>query len=229
MDKMYEILMGLPLFNGVSRERMIEIVGTTKFHFLKYLPGETIVNAGDECTHIKFIISGSARVSITNNDGRFTVAQTLEAPDVIAPEFLFGLSTKYPCSAVAIDAVGILQIEKADYLRILNTDRVFLYNLLNTLSMKAQKGVDGILALTTGALDERLAYWIIALTQRSGKDITMTCKTRDLYALFGVQRTSFMATLDAMKEKGYLDYAPGVITIKSRQGLLDVLHTPTPD
>lgn len=225
MDKMYEILMGLPLFNGVSRERMIEVVGNTKFHFLKYLPDETIVTAGEECSHIKFIISGSARVSITNNDGRFTVSQTLEAPDVIAPEFLFGRSTKYPCTAVAIDAVGILQIEKADYLRILNTDRVFLYNLLNTLSMKAQKGLEGILALTTGALDERLAYWIIALTQRSGKDITMTCKTRDLYALFGVQRSSFMATLDSMKVKGYIDYSPGVINIKSRQGLLDILHT----
>lgn len=225
MDKMYEILMGLPLFNGVSRERMIEIVGSTKFHFLKFLPGETIVSEGEECRHIKFIISGSARLSITNNNGRFTVAQTLSAPDVIAPEFFFGMTTKYPCTATAIDTVGILQLEKADYLQVLNADRVFLYNLLNMLSVKAQKGLEGILALTTGALDERLAYWIIALTQRSGKDITMTCKTRDLYSLFGVQRSSFMATLDSMKERGILDYVPGEIRIKSRQALLDILHT----
>lgn len=222
---MYDILLGLPLFKGVSRERMIEVVGNTRFHFLKYLPDETIINEGDPCTHIRFIISGSARVSITNKGRRFTVSQTLSAPDVIAPEFLFGLSTHYPCTATAIDALGILQIEKADYLRILNTDRVFLYNLLNLLSMKAQKGVEGILALTTGALDERLAYWIIALTQRSGKDIRLTCKTRDLYALFGVQRSSFMATLDSMKERGIIDYEPGIIHVKSRDALLDLLHT----
>lgn len=225
MDRMYEILMSLPLFNGVSRERLIEIVGSTKFHFLKFLEGETIVNEGEQCTHIKFIISGSARVSITNVTQRFTVSQTLEAPDVISPEFLFGMSNTYPCTVTAIKSVGILQIDKSDYLKILNSDRVFLYNFLNTLSMKAQKGIEGILALTTGALDQRLAYWIIALTQRSGKDITMTCKTRDLYSLFGVQRSSFMATLDEMKAKGYLDYEPGIIHIKSRQGLLDILHT----
>ncbi|MBD5213710.1 MAG: Crp/Fnr family transcriptional regulator [Bacteroidales bacterium] len=228
MDKMYEILMGLPLFNGVSRERMTEIVGNTKFHFLKYLEGETIIAAGNPCTHIMFIISGSARVSITNVTGRFTVSQTLEAPDVISPEYLFGMSSTYPCSVVANEPVGILQIDKNDYLHILNSDRVFLYNFLNTLSTKAQKGVEGILALTTGALDQRLAYWIIALTQRSGKNITMTCKTRDLYSLFGVQRSSFMATLDAMKEQGYIDYEPGVIYIKSRKGLLDILNT-SPD
>lgn len=225
MDKMYEILMGLPLFNGVSRERMIEVVGSTKFHFLKYLEGEQIVGAGEPCTHIKFIISGAARSSITNNTERFTVSQTLEAPDVIAPEFLFGLSNTYPCVVVALNDVSILQIDKADYLRILNSDRVFLYNFLNTLSMKAQKGIEGILALTTGALDQRLAYWIIALTQRSGKDITMTCKTRDLYSLFGVQRSSFIATLDDMRERGIIDYMPGCINVKSRQGLLDILHT----
>ncbi len=40
MDSMYEILMSLPLLNGVSRTRILEIVGKTKFHFLKYLDGE---------------------------------------------------------------------------------------------------------------------------------------------------------------------------------------------
>ena len=43
MNSMFDILMGLPLFRGVSRERMADIVGMAKFHFLKYLPGETIV------------------------------------------------------------------------------------------------------------------------------------------------------------------------------------------
>lgn len=57
---MYEILMELPLFKGVSRYKLSEIVGTTKFHFLKYLADETVVNAGDPCTHIVFIISGKA-------------------------------------------------------------------------------------------------------------------------------------------------------------------------
>ena len=51
MNSMYEILMELPLFKGVSRYKLSEIVGTTKFHFLKYLADETVVNAGDPCEH----------------------------------------------------------------------------------------------------------------------------------------------------------------------------------
>lgn len=225
MDSMYEILMALPLFHGVSYSKISEVVGHTKFHFLKYLDGEKIVEAGEECSHIKFIISGSARVSIDNADHRFKVSQTLEAPDVIAPDFLFGRDTRYPCTATAIDSTGILQISKADYVKILNSDPIFLFNFLNILSMNAQKAVGGVLALTTGSLEERIAFWIIALTQRGGRDITLTCRQRDLYALFGVQRTSFLATLESMKERGLIDYNQNEIIIKDRAEMLSLLNS----
>lgn len=35
MDSMYEILMGLPLFKGVSYTNISKVVESTKFHFLK--------------------------------------------------------------------------------------------------------------------------------------------------------------------------------------------------
>ncbi|MCM1450247.1 MAG: Crp/Fnr family transcriptional regulator [Clostridiales bacterium] len=223
MDSMYDILVDLPLFKGVGHDRISAMVGSTKMHFLKYLPGENIVVPNQVCTHLMFIISGSVRTSIANNSGRFNVSQTLTAPDVIAPEFLFGMSTHYPCTATAINATGILQIEKNDYINILNSDRVFLYNYLNLLSMNAQRGVNGILSFTTGSLDERLAYWVIALTQTTGTDISLICRQRDLYLLFGVQRSSFMATLDSMAERGLLTYEPGIIHFKNRSKLLDLL------
>ena len=102
MNSMYEILMELPLFKGVSRYKLSEIVGTTKFHFLKYLADETVVNAGDPCTHIVFIISGKLRVTIANSNNRFKVSQTLEAPNVLSPEFLFGRAPFYPLSLIHI-------------------------------------------------------------------------------------------------------------------------------
>lgn len=224
MDSMYEILLGLPLFKGVSRERLSEVIGSAKFHFLKYLPNDTIVSAGEPCTHIKFIISGSIRLTIANNDSRFLVSQTLSAPDVIAPECLFGTVTSYPCSGVAIEPTGILQISKADYLKILNMDQIFLFNYLNILSMNAQKATHGILAITTGDLEERIAVWILALTQRRSTDITLACRQRSLYSLFGVQRTSLKATLESLQERDIITYSSSEIRVKSRQSLSDILH-----
>lgn len=224
MDSMYEILKGLPLFHGASTERISDIVGKAKFHFLKYLAGERIVTAGEQCTHVKMIISGDARSTITNESQRFRVSQGLSAPSVIAPEFLFGRATNYPCTVDAVTDTGILQISKNDYMTILNRDHIFLYNFLNILSMNAQKSIDGILALSSGDLEERIAFWITALTQTSGTNIKVTCRQRDLYSLFGVQRSSFIATLESMKQRGIIDYNTNEIIVLSRPELAKLIQ-----
>lgn len=95
--------------------------------------------------------------------------------------------------------------------------------------MNAQKAIDGVLALTTGSLEERIAFWIVALTQRGGKDIVLSCRQRDLYALFGVQRTSFIGTLDNMKSRGLIDYNQHEIRINSRADMLALLSSPAED
>jgi len=221
MESMYKILMELPLFKGVSHARMSTIIEKAKFHFFKYLPGEMIIMAGAPCTHIKFVISGAVRSEAVNSSGRFRIAQTIKAPGVIAPDFLFGRITTYPSTVTSLETSGIMQISKKEYVGMLQSDEVLLFNFLNLISMNAQKGGDGILSLTTGSLEERIAYWVVALTQRSSTDITLSCRTKDLYSFFGVQRTSFISTLDSMRQKGLLDYDTHEIRFHDRRKLAD--------
>ena len=108
---------------------------------------------------------------------------------------------------------------------ILNADKVFLFNFLNTLSVNAQKAIDGVLAVAAGSLEERIAFWIIALTQRGGTDVKLIGRQRDLYSLFGVQRTSFISTLESMRERGIIEYDQHEIRVKSRRKLLAMLST----
>ena len=224
MDSIFDILADLPLFRGVTHERIAQTVGTTRFHFLKYLPGDTIVSAGEACTHIMFVIAGKVRVTISNSDGRFQIAQTLAAPDVVSPDFLFGSSTIYPGNVVAEDNVSVVRVSKADYVKILSSDEIFLFNFLNYLSMNAQKSVEGILSLTTGSIEERLAMWVVAMTQPTARDITITCKQRDLYSMFGVQRSSYIAAIERMVERGVITYQPGQIVVTDRRAMQSVMR-----
>lgn len=229
MDSMFDILMGLPLFKGISKERMSKTVGSAKFHFLKYLPNETIFRAGHQCNDIAFVISGTVRITISNPDGRFSVSQSLMAQDVIFPEFLFGKVTTCPGTVKAVDTVGVLLISKADYVNILHSDTVFLFNYLNLLSMNAQKAVEGILAVSTGDVSERIAFWISALTQPRSFDIHLECRQRDLVALFGVPRTTLRAALETMKANGLLDFSLYGISVNDRPALLSLLHNHSED
>lgn len=224
MNSMFEKLMELPLFHGVSYQKISEILGKYRFHFLKYTDSQTILEAGDPCTHLMAIISGSVRSAVSSSDGKVTVYQTLDAPEVITPDFFFGRRTTSPATVVAKGDCGIMQIDKRDYTAMLTSDQVFLFNFLNLLSKDAQLSTEGVLALTGGDLRKRIAYWIVALTQSSGKDIEMVCRQRDLYSVFGVQRQSLVSALEEMKEADMLTYSASAITVADRKLLVDLLE-----
>jgi CRP-like cAMP-binding protein len=223
MGSMFETLLGTPLFTGVSHQKISEIVGKHKFHFLKYSDSETIVDEGEQCTHIKTIITGEARLTISNKSKRFRVSQTLQAPAVICPDFFFGKITHYPGVVKAVGEVGVMQIDKSDFMHIINSDPIFLFNYLNLLSMNAQLAVEGVLAITSGSLEQRLAYWIVALTQINGKDIVLECRQKDMYTVFGVPRQSLIAALDNLQKQGIIEYSPQMIKVLDRRSLVELL------
>ncbi len=226
---MFELLMELPLFKGISYKGIAKTVETNKFHFLKYPAGEYIARKGDPYDHITFVLSGSVRSTKENEAHTFAISQTFDAPAVLAPDFLFGMQREWPANVVSLEPTSILKISKADFTNMLYSDKVFMFNYLNMLSVNAQKALDGMLSLTKGSLEERIAFWVTTLTQPQGKDITLSCRARDLCSLFGVQRHYFETTLSSMQQRGLLKYNNRELTDLDRRGLLDLLHNSKED
>ena len=175
MNGMYENLMQLPIFQGISRNKISELIEKTKFHFLKYPAGEQVIRKGEECTHLKFILSGKVRSEIVNKSGKIKVSEVISAPNVIAPNHLFGRSTFYPGDVFAVEDTGIMQVSKAAFVSILQNESIFLINLLNILSRRSQKTIESFLSISTGDVKERLAFWILIFTQRKSTDIRIVC------------------------------------------------------
>lgn len=225
----FTTLRELPLIKGVSQSRLQQMVGHTPLHFIKYAPGDVIVEAGVECTHLKFIVSGSARVVVESSNGRLSVAQTLTGPQVIAPDYLFGRTNRYPGTVTAIDTVGMMQITKDVYRNMLAADPVFMFNFLNTLSTSAQKGLHGLLEAASGSLEQRIAYWVLGMTQPGSSDIVLSSPSRDINVLLGAGKTAYLAALDNLRQQGVADYdSLRSIRILSRPALIDVM-APDPE
>ena len=225
MESMYDKLMELPLFQGVSRAQLSLLVEKTPFHFIKYEQGQQIIATNDVCTHIKFVITGDVRIDMPSANKRIIVSETLSGPDVIGPDYLFGRNTFYPFSVTALNDCGILQILKSDFTNILMSDKIFLFNMLNVLSRNSQKSTFGLMALSSGSIAERLAFIITSLTQRGSKDITISYRQKDLCTILGVQRSSLINALEKLKHDGVIDYTLFDIKVNSRDELLRILHS----
>ena len=139
VESMYRQLKQLPLFQGVSSDQLSQLIEKLPFHFLKFSDGEQIIAAGEQCTHLRFVVSGSVTLTTRLSHLNVELSQTLDAPSVLAPDFLFGRDTAYPFSATACGPAGILQLVKSDYVKMLQADKVFLFNILNCLSLYSQR------------------------------------------------------------------------------------------
>ena len=224
MNSMYQQLMQLPLFQGVSTEVITALVEKLPFHFLKFRNGEQIFAAGDQCSHIRFIVSGRVRLETPCDHLRVSLLQTLETPHVLAAEYLFGRETTYPYSAFADGPCGILQLRKSDYIKMLTFDKVFLFNILNYLSSGSQRNSASILAVNDGSVVERLAMIVDALTVAGATDVTVRFKQKDLCVLLGTQRTTLIASLDKLADDDILDYTSNELRILDLARLSEFIH-----
>ena len=157
---MFDKLLTLPLFQGISKQSLSQLVEKYPFHFLKYKKGDTIIEQGDVCTHMRFVVSGSVNVVIESSKTKVELSQTLDAPEVIAPDYLFGRTTEYPCNVIANEDCGVLQIQKTDYIEMLQSEKILLFNILNYLSRNSQNRIWSFTTNAGGNFNTRFALLV---------------------------------------------------------------------
>ncbi|MBQ7691082.1 MAG: Crp/Fnr family transcriptional regulator [Muribaculaceae bacterium] len=201
---MYELLLQLPLFQGVSAETLSTLVEKYRFHFLKCREGDTVVEAGDVCTHVRFVVSGAVRLTTRCRHLDVSLSQTLAAPNVLGPDSLFGVDTTYSFTAVAVDNCGVLQIAKADYVAMLQADKVLLFNILNYLSRGMQVFASFTLGVRDGGAAEALLRWVKPLTSRTSQEVVIRYTQKDLCTLLGVRRKALLESLADLQNAGWV-------------------------
>ncbi len=218
---MYELLMQLPLFQGIGSDRLSALIEKYPFHFLKFTAGEQICSVGDPCTHIRFIVSGKARVTIPFNHLRVALQHTLTAPQVLSADHLFGLNTTYPCEVSAYDGVcGVLQLLKSDYVQMVQSDKVLLFNYMNYLSNHSQRLAGLLLRMRMDSITERLCILLRTLTKPMSTDVSLWFRMKDLCTVLGTSRYTLTKTLDDLVQQGLVTYTTGSLTVDDLASLL---------
>lgn len=215
-------LQQLPLLKGASQARLEEVVGRMKLHFFKGAEGENVINTGQTCASLVFVLSGSVRLTLAAGDGEFEVSQTLAAPQLISPDCLFGYDTTYPCRVEALTAASFMEINKEDFRRMLAMDPVFLFNYLNTVCTGAQRGRHGLMSIAAGSATERLAYWVATLTQPGATDIVIRSTGRELHSVLGISAAGMRTAVERLAPRA-VAIDPHTLQLSERDFLLQLL------
>ena len=88
---MYETLLQLPLFQGLCTDDFACIIEKVKFHFRTYTGNEIIMNQGEICNQLAFLLEGNLLSKRTDDEHGFRLTETITAPAIIEPYSLFGM------------------------------------------------------------------------------------------------------------------------------------------
>jgi CRP-like cAMP-binding protein len=138
MEKLYETLLQLPLFQGITLYDFNDLIGKLKWHFSKFKPGETIIEAGQKCDKVVCILSGSTSFTTESSSKLFSVTEYMERPFIVEPYSLYGIDYSFKSSYVAVSETTVGCFNKLSFLTIVNDFLICRLNIINLLCQRNQ-------------------------------------------------------------------------------------------
>lgn len=222
MASMYEMLMDLPLFKGVGKDQISYFLEKTNIDFLNYPDSATVVDSGDPVKMIKFVISGRVRIIHPLDSASISVEEIAGFGRVLGAERLFGITTGYPYRVEALGKTSVMEFSKEQYVNLLHSDRIYILNFFNYLSLRAQRPVEAMMHYSHDDIRSRLCVLISMLTDPGSAGLAINATDEALAGYCGKTREEVSAWKGAAQEAGLITVSEGCIRIRSRMEFLDV-------
>ena len=76
---MYDKLLQLPLFQGMSKFDFTDILEKVKIHFNKYEPGSCLVRQDTPCNQLIFVLDGEVQIESKDRAHQYTIWETFKS------------------------------------------------------------------------------------------------------------------------------------------------------
>lgn len=216
----YDKILELPLFQGLSKYELESIVGQRKFGFHKMVEGKTVAKEGSPCHSLQFLLNGILTVITTADDHGYTLTEEMTAPNILQPEHLFGLSQRYSRTFITKSPCSILAIEKDEVVKLSKDSEIFRINLLNILSTQSQKQQRYPWHSQSSQLDKRIIKFIERHCIRPAGPKQLKIKMERLAHELNDSRLNISQALNMMESQQLVILHRGCIEIPAFERLI---------
>lgn len=218
MTSMYDTIMFLPLFKGVTANDVSVFLEKTKLVFGNYDNDEVIISEGETIERLGFVVSGKVDVVTSLSDGKVVVRQSLGKGFWLEPESLFGYDRKSHCTVISNGKSGILWLTRDQLFELLAENYLCKFNYLNYLCYRAQCRQSTAEYMTMGnELERWLAVVLANTTERRALTVKIDVEFSCLAELLGIDEAKLRSQIQRLSRKKILRYVKGVFSIYNRR------------
>lgn len=211
---MFEMLLNLPLFQGLSRNDLTQILEKVCFRFRNMNPGDLLQQQGTPCKDMVFLMNGEIFVkTLMKND--MTFYESCHAPVLIQPESLFGLRPVYTHSFIAKTPVTVIEIEKGIVLSDLFNYEIFRLNFFNKLCTQSQYFSSLLWHPFPNTVEERVARFFLTHSIAPAGEKALRARMKDFADYVAVSRIAMSRALNRMADRGLVHLSRGLVKVPS--------------
>lgn len=217
---MFERLLQLPLFQGLSTHELSEVMAHVRLDFAQYHRGDEVVMQGEACRQLIYIISGDIAAEYRDKDGRFTLTEHLHDVKVIEPYNLFGMYQRYSRSYLFDTDGSTLSIDRSVVVQNLMNNHIIKINLLNIACNKYQQTQRLLCEFPDDTVRNKLIKFLLAhSTVNKGKK-ELRIKMTELADIIHETRLNVSIALNHLQQQGLLTLQRGGFTVENLQELV---------
>lgn len=208
-DNLIDALSLALLFTGCERSTLEELAGSAGHRLRHKEEGDHIAYMGDELTDAVILVEGTVYSSMTHQDSKEIVVETLTGPIMLAPAFLFAKNSRFPVNVIAKTDCTILYIPKSAFRDWLHREPQLMMNFIGIISNRCQRLSQRLNDFALQSLKERVVEYL-RLHQRIDS-------VEWLAKVLGVARPSLSRVLSELKAEGVIERTlEGIELKKSR-------------
>ena len=220
---MYSILTECPLFRGLTEDQIHEVIdGRGDYTLADYRDGELIARRDTAYSGLMIIVRGKVHGEMPAASGRPVTIEPLEAPQLIAPAFLFGGYNKLPIDVIADGDVTIMTIHRGYIFELMQNNVVIMSNFVDILSNRANVWSKKIYYLSFRSLREKVANYLLDHTHADNSALLMP-DIAETASYFDATRSALQTVLDEMAKKRLVRRDGDSVVVLNPQGLRDIL------
>lgn len=217
---MFSILQRMPLFIGMGRDELIEVVTKIKFDFRTVEPDDYLVKSGDVNGKFWLLTNGEVELTTRSDDYGYSFTEAMHAPAVLQIESTFGVMQRFTHDYRARTTCNLIVLDKNEILKLINESLIFRLNFLNSLSTSLQKSMLFAWKSTPRSLKERLCRFFLCHCQHPAGHKVVAIKMERLAQELNDSRLNVSRALHELQNEGLLTIGRGRLDIPSIEKLV---------
>ncbi|MQN80314.1 Crp/Fnr family transcriptional regulator [Prevotella copri] len=219
-DRVYDNLLNLPLFLGMSRNDLLEVAGHTKFDFQKADKGLTIVKEGEPCKRLYFLLTGELNVVTEADDHGYRIEEGIKAPEAFQMECIYGYNQYFTHTYIAKKECSVMSISKQEMQKLSDRYEIFRINMFNLISTQTQKNNRRLYRVPPKTLSERIIQFFESRCLKPAGEKLFHIKMERLAAEMNVKRIYVSNVLNELQKQKLMHLERGRIYIPQLEKLI---------